>query len=112
MRNGGGPACAARRAGGSRIATLDQRFLLDEARADALATLIERHWPEQIAPGDIGNPDLWQQCWSARKALLDLLGFGAGPVMTAPAPASPSSAWRGWTISTRCWVLPRFQAAA
>jgi succinylarginine dihydrolase len=80
MRNGGGPACLRLRVAleESDIATLDQRFLLTEAKADALADLITRHWPEQIAPEDIGNPDLWQQCWSARAALLDLLGFKAG----------------------------------
>jgi succinylarginine dihydrolase len=80
MRNGGGPACLRLRVvlEEAELAALDQRFLLDEARADALTALIERHWPEQIAPGDIGHPDLWQQCWSARKALHDLLGFGAG----------------------------------
>jgi succinylarginine dihydrolase len=80
MRNGGGPACLRLRVAleESDIATLDQRFLLTEAKADALADLITRHWPERIAPDDIGNPDLWQQCWSARAALLDLLGFKAG----------------------------------
>jgi succinylarginine dihydrolase len=103
---------AARRAGGSRTGRARSTLPAGRGQGRCIATLIERHWPEQIAPGDIGNPDLWQQCWSARKALLDLLGFGAGTVMTAPAPASPSSAWRGWTISTRCWVLPRFRAAA
>lgn len=79
MRNGGGPACLRLRIAleESEVAMLDQRFLLDEAKADALETLITRHWPEQIAPDDIGNPDLWRQCWTARSALLDLLGFHA-----------------------------------
>ena len=31
------------------------------------------HWPERIAPEDIGHPDLWRQCRRARAALLDLL---------------------------------------
>ncbi|WP_174549197.1 N-succinylarginine dihydrolase, partial [Novosphingobium rosa] len=77
MRNGGGPACLRLRVAldEADIATLDQRFLLTAAKADALADLITRHWPEHIAPEDIGNPDLWQQCWTARAALLTLLGF-------------------------------------
>lgn len=80
MRNGGGPACLRLRVvlDDSELIALDQRFLLNEGKADALTTLIERHWPEQIAPGDIGDPDLWRQCWTARRALLDLLGFKAG----------------------------------
>jgi succinylarginine dihydrolase len=80
MRNGGGPACLRLRVvlDDAELAMLDQRFMLDDAKADALATLIHRHWPEHIAPEDIGSPDLWQQCWRARAALLDLLGFGAG----------------------------------
>jgi succinylarginine dihydrolase len=79
MRNGGGPACLRLRVAldESELAGLDQRFLLDEAKADALAALIERHWPEHIAPNQIGDPDLWRQCHGARAALLDLLGFGA-----------------------------------
>jgi len=77
MRNGGGPACLRLRVAleENEIAALDQRFLLTEARADALADLITHHWPEHITPDDIGNPDLWQQCWTARAALLNLLGF-------------------------------------
>lgn len=78
MRNGGGPACLRLRIvlTQEELAALDQRFLLDPAKCDALAALIARHWPERIAPEDIGSPDLWRQCQIARAALLDLLGFG------------------------------------
>ncbi|NOW45345.1 succinylarginine dihydrolase [Novosphingobium sp. SG751A] len=78
MRNGGGPACLRLRVvlDEGELAALDQRFLLDPAKCDALAALIERHWPERIAPEDIGHPEIWRQCQSARAALLDLLGFG------------------------------------
>ncbi|WJT01063.1 N-succinylarginine dihydrolase [Novosphingobium humi] len=77
MRNGGGPACLRLRIvlTQAQLAALDQRFLLDPAKCDALAALIAHHWPERIAPEDIGHPDLWRQCQSARAALLDLLGF-------------------------------------
>ncbi|MDE1918630.1 MAG: N-succinylarginine dihydrolase [Sphingomonadales bacterium] len=79
MRNGGGPACLRLRVAleERELPLLDQRFLLDEAKADALESLVTRHWPQHIAPEDIGNPDLWQQCWTARAALLDMLGFHA-----------------------------------
>ncbi|WDF74457.1 N-succinylarginine dihydrolase [Novosphingobium sp. KACC 22771] len=80
MRNGGGPACLRLRVvlDEGEVAALDQRFMLNPAKCDALAALIAQYWPERIAPEDIGNPDLWRQCWSARAALLDMLGFAPG----------------------------------
>ena len=74
MRNGGGPACLRLRVVADP-ATVDPRFLLDGAKADALERLVGDHWPEAIGPADLGNPDLWEQAWSARRALLKLLGF-------------------------------------
>jgi succinylarginine dihydrolase len=74
MRNGGGPACLRLRVVADP-ATIDDRFLLDPAKADALEALVTRHWPEAIGPNDLGNPDLWAQAWAARKALLAELGF-------------------------------------
>ncbi|KPF80494.1 succinylarginine dihydrolase [alpha proteobacterium AAP81b] len=74
MRNGGGPACLRLRVVADP-ANIDPRFLLTPAMADALETLIAAHWPEAIGPGDLGNPELWQQAWAARAALLDLLGL-------------------------------------
>jgi succinylarginine dihydrolase len=74
MRNGGGPACLRLRVVADP-ATVDPRFLLDGAKADALERLVGDHWPEAIGSADLGNPDLWEQAWSARRALLKLLGF-------------------------------------
>ena len=54
-------------------AAIDPRFLLDDAKADALERLIETHWPESIAPDDLGNPALWETAWEARRALFQLL---------------------------------------
>lgn len=77
MRNGGGPACLRLRVvlGEDELAAMDQRFLLDAAKCDRIGNLIAEFWPERIAPGDLGEPALWQQCLTARAALLDLLGF-------------------------------------
>jgi succinylarginine dihydrolase len=77
MRNGGGPACLRLRVALSdaELAAVDPRFRLDEARLDHLERLVERWWPEAIAPADLGNPDLLAQCRAARAALLDLLGL-------------------------------------
>lgn len=77
MRNGGGPACLRLRVAvdDAAYAAIDARFLLDEAKCDMLAALVERHWPEHIAPGDLGEPELWRRCSAARAALLKGLGF-------------------------------------
>ncbi len=78
MRNGGGPACLRLRVVVDEAAYLaiDPRFLLDEARVDRIARLVEAEWPETIEPGDLGNPAMWRQCRQARLALLDLLDLG------------------------------------
>ena len=74
MRNGGGPACLRLRVVADP-ASIDRRFLLDAAKADRLEALIAAHWPERIGPNDLGNPELWQQAWTARKLLLSELGL-------------------------------------
>lgn len=77
MRNGGGPACLRLRVAVSpeALAAVDARYLLDEAKADCLERVIERHWPETIAPGDLHTPDLWDQAWQARRELTTELGL-------------------------------------
>lgn len=80
MRNGGGPACLRLRVAVSdaAFAAIDPRFLLDPAKAERMAQVIETHWPERIAPEDLGDPALWRQCRAARAALLETLGFAPG----------------------------------
>lgn len=77
MRNGGGPACLRLRVAVDQAAkaAIDPRFLLDEAKWDALHRLVEAHWPERVEPNDLGNPDLWREARAARRALLDHLGL-------------------------------------
>jgi len=72
MANGGGPACLRLRVVGDP-ATVDRRFIADEARLDAVAGCIERHWPEAIAPADLAEPELERQVVRARKALIEAL---------------------------------------
>ena len=57
MRNGGGPACLRLRVV-CDPRTVDARFLVDAAKLDRLADVIERHWPEEIAIDRIGDPAL------------------------------------------------------
>ncbi len=75
MRNGGGPACLRLRVvvDEAARAAIDPRFLLDAAKWEALYRIVEAHWPEQIGPNDLGNPDLWREARAARRALLDHL---------------------------------------
>ena len=72
MANGGGPACLRLRVVADP-ATVDPRFLLDEANADTIAAIVAQYWPEQIDPGDIGNTALARDVVSARDALLQHL---------------------------------------
>lgn len=72
MANGGGPACLRLRVV-CEPATVDPRFLLDEAKADLLEQVIAAHWPEQIDPSDIGSDALANSVIAARFALLNAL---------------------------------------
>ncbi|RYY46566.1 MAG: N-succinylarginine dihydrolase [Sphingomonadales bacterium] len=74
MANGGGPACLRLRVVADP-ATIDPRFLVDPAKLDRIAAVIEAHWPERIAQDEIGDPALIARIATARTALLDLLGI-------------------------------------
>ena len=72
MANGGGPACLRLRVVADP-ATVDPRFLLDPAKGEEIREVLERHWPEQIDPGDLGSPALAENVTRARAALLEVL---------------------------------------
>lgn len=72
MSNGGGPACLRLRVVADP-ATVDQRFRLDEAKAERMEAVITAHWPEQIDPADLGSDRLRETVINARNALLDTL---------------------------------------
>ena len=74
MANGGGPACLRLRVVADP-ATVDTRFLLDEAKAPRIEAVIAQHWPEQIDPGDLGSESLGTVVRSARAKLLETLGL-------------------------------------
>ena len=76
MANGGGPACLRLRVVADP-ATVDPRFLLDESRAEAIERIIERSWPEQIDPADLGSEALARTVVAARDALLGALNLNA-----------------------------------
>ncbi|QKG70342.1 N-succinylarginine dihydrolase [Erythrobacter mangrovi] len=74
MANGGGPACLRLRVVADP-ATVDARFLLDEAKAERLESVIAEMWPEQIDPVDIGSESLAKTVIEAREALLTVLSL-------------------------------------
>ncbi|MET0370203.1 MAG: N-succinylarginine dihydrolase [Sphingobium sp.] len=57
MANGGGPACLRLRVVADPD-DIDPRFLVDEARLDAIAAVVERHWPESILPEALSDTRL------------------------------------------------------
>jgi succinylarginine dihydrolase len=72
MANGGGPACLRLRVVADP-ATVDPRFLVDEAKLDRIAAVVERTWPERIHSDDLQNPQLIAAAETARAALLEEL---------------------------------------
>jgi succinylarginine dihydrolase len=76
MANGGGPACLRLRVVADP-ATVDPRFMATPVKIDQAAAVIAAHWPETIAPDDLGNPALIQHIRDARDALLDTLNLSA-----------------------------------
>ena len=74
MANGGGPACLRLRVVADP-ATIDPRFLVDEAKLDRVAAAIDAHWPDRIAPEDLLEPILWDGIEAARLALYRELGL-------------------------------------
>ena len=75
MANGGGPACLRLRVV-AQPQSVDPRFIVDDAKLDAIADVIGRHWPERIHIDDLQRPALIADIERARSALLDSLGLG------------------------------------
>ena len=77
MANGGGPACLRLRVV-ANPGTVDPRFLVDHAKLDRIAAIVEQYWPDHIAPDAIGEPDLIAAIETAHRRLfegLDLVGL-------------------------------------
>jgi succinylarginine dihydrolase len=74
MANGGGPACLRLRVVADP-ATVDPRFMVDEARLDRIEAAIAATWPEEIAPTQLADPALHARIAAARTALLETLGL-------------------------------------
>jgi succinylarginine dihydrolase len=76
MANGGGPACLRLRVVADP-ATVDPRFLVDEAKLDRIGDVVRADWPEQIHTDDLQAPALIRDVERARAALLESLDLTA-----------------------------------
>jgi succinylarginine dihydrolase len=72
MANGGGPACLRLRVVADPN-VIDPRFMVDEAKLDAIAGVIRQHWPEHIHHTDLQKAALIADIERARAALLETL---------------------------------------
>ena len=72
MANGGGPACLRLRVV-CDPATVDPRFLVDEAKLDRIAGVIEATWPERVGAEEFATLGEWPEAERARRALLETL---------------------------------------
>ena len=72
MANGGGPACLRLRVVADP-ATVDPRFLVDEAKLDLIGETIRQYWPQEIHHADLQRPALIGDVERARAALLESL---------------------------------------
>jgi succinylarginine dihydrolase len=70
MANGGGPACLRLRVVADP-ATVDPRFIANEAKLDQIASVVAAYWPESIVPDQLGDASLMDQVRAARTALLN-----------------------------------------
>ncbi|WP_150291399.1 N-succinylarginine dihydrolase [Sphingobium estronivorans] len=72
MANGGGPACLRLRVVADP-ANIDPRFLVDEARLDEVARIVDAYWPEAIAPDDLADTRLIARIEQSWLTLVDHL---------------------------------------
>jgi succinylarginine dihydrolase len=75
MANGGGPACLRLRVVADP-ATVDPRFMVDAAKLERIAAVVQSRWPDEIVPDDLLDPSLWDRIERARLALLEALELG------------------------------------
>ena len=76
MANGGGPACLRLRVVADP-ATVDPRFIANEAKLDQIASVVATYWPESIVPDQLGDASLINSVRAARMALLTMCDLTA-----------------------------------
>jgi succinylarginine dihydrolase len=79
MRNGGGPACLRLRIvmTPEERAAAAQGFFLDDTLADRLEAWVRKHYREELAPDDLGDPALVTETQTALDELTHILPLGS-----------------------------------
>ena len=72
MANGGGPACLRLRVVADP-ADVDPRFLMTGETLDRVEAIVERLWPERIAPDDLTSDALAADVETARRTVAEAL---------------------------------------
>lgn len=78
MRNGGGPACLRLRVvlNQAEREAIAGRVMLDDALYAELVDWVERHYRERLAPEDLADPKLAEECLAALDELTRILQIG------------------------------------
>jgi succinylarginine dihydrolase len=79
MRNGGGPACLRLRVAltAEERSSIRARVWLDAALHAELVSWVTRHYRDRLAPGDLADPALLDECRRALDELGQLLRLGS-----------------------------------
>jgi succinylarginine dihydrolase len=79
MRNGGGPACLRLRVvlNDAELARLSASVLLSDELYGLLVAWVERHYRDELAPGDLADPKLLAEGRTALDELTRLLSLGS-----------------------------------
>ena len=79
MRNGGGPACLRLRIEmkDDERAAATPGFFWSDALAQDLRAWVERHYRDELAPTDLRDPALIDECHAALEALTQILPLGS-----------------------------------
>ena len=80
MNNGGGPACLRLRVtlNQQEEQKMHQGIVFNQALDHKLVDWVERHYREQLAPGDLSDPNLITECQVAFDELESILDFEDG----------------------------------
>lgn len=77
MNNGGGPACLRLRVvlSDEQLAAVRQhvRVVADEPLVEKLEALVNAHYPDEIAPAQLANPELYWRCHNVLRELSRLM---------------------------------------
>ena len=79
MRNGGGPACLRLRVvlTDAELAAANPKMLLDDVLFTQLSNWVTKHYREDMAPDDLGGPELMRESFKALDELTGIMGLGA-----------------------------------